>query len=261
MVPVSVRRPDQRGALNNQVSAVFVDLPVGEPDPIARLSAVRGQMDEYKRAMQAVDAPSIIAMGDFVAPALLSLGVRATLQAGQFWCQAVTTNVPGPRVPLYVLGRRMVSANAYVPIAGGTRCSIGIFSYLNTMTFGINADFDAFPDVDVLSGGIRAGIDELLALAGEKAGDDAPAEEPTAPERAAPAAGRPRGRPPPGRRRRRRRLPADEPGTAAGPARRGSPRGGTARRGRRRGGRSRGAPVTAASPSRSPARPAPSAPG
>jgi WS/DGAT/MGAT family acyltransferase len=184
MVPVSVRRPDQKGALNNQVSAVFVDLPVGEPDPIARLSAIRGQMDEYKRAMQAVDAPSIIAMGDFVAPALLSLGVRATLQAGQFWCQAVTTNVPGPRVPLYVLGRRMISANAYVPIAGGTRCSIGIFSYLNTMTFGINADFDAFPDVDVLSGGIRAGIEELLTLAREKAGGDAPAESPGAPETA-----------------------------------------------------------------------------
>ena len=65
----------------------------------------------------------------------------------------MTTNVPGPRFPLYVLGKRMVSAHAYVPIAGGTRCSIGIFSYLNTMTFGINADFDGFPDVDVLSGG------------------------------------------------------------------------------------------------------------
>jgi hypothetical protein len=138
------------------------------------------------RAWPAVDAPSISALGDFVAPALLSLGVRATLQAGQFWCQAVTTNVPGPRVPLYVLGRRMISANAYVPIAGGTRCSIGIFSYLNTMTFGINADFDAFPDVDVLSGGIRAGIEELLALAREKAGGGAAAEKPGAPEKSAP---------------------------------------------------------------------------
>jgi diacylglycerol O-acyltransferase / wax synthase len=107
-------------------------------------------------------------MGDFVAPTLLSLGVRATMQAGQLWTQAVTTNVPGPRVPLYVLGRRMTSAHAYVPIGGGARVSIGIFSYLNTMTFGINADFDAFPDVDVLSRGIRAGIDELLAKA-EKA--------------------------------------------------------------------------------------------
>jgi diacylglycerol O-acyltransferase len=165
MVPVSVRRPDQKGSLNNQVSAVFVDLPVGQPDPVERLAAVRGQMDEYKSAMGAVDASSIIGLGDYVAPTLLSLGVRAAMQAGQMWCQAVTTNVPGPRIPLYVLGRRMSTATAYVPIAGGTRVSIGIFSYLNTMTFGINADFDAFPDVDVLSGGIRKGIEELMAVA------------------------------------------------------------------------------------------------
>ncbi|WP_347060109.1 wax ester/triacylglycerol synthase family O-acyltransferase [Blastococcus sp. HT6-30] len=162
MVPVSVRAQSKRGALDNQVSCVFVDLPVGDPDPVSRLRTVRRQMDEHKRAMQAVDVPSIIAMGDFVAPGLLSMGVRAGMQAGQMWCQAVTTNVPGPRVPLYVLGKRMTSAHAYVPIAGGIRCSIGIFSYLDTMTFGINADFDAFPDVDVLSGGIRRGIEELL---------------------------------------------------------------------------------------------------
>ncbi|MCU1671296.1 MAG: putative Acyltransferase [Blastococcus sp.] len=168
MVPVSVRKPGQKGQLDNQVSAVFVDLPVGEPDPVARLASIRGQMDEYKKAMNAVDVPSIISMGDFVAPTLLSLGVRAAMQAGQLWCQAVTTNVPGPRVPLYVLGRRMVSAHAYVPIAGGTRVSIGIFSYLNTMTFGINADFDSFPDVDVLSDGIRRGLEELLELAGTR---------------------------------------------------------------------------------------------
>ena len=165
MVPISVRQADQRGQLDNQISAVFVDLPVGEPDPVARLASVRRQMDEHKKVLQAVDARSIIAMGDFVAPTLLSMGVRAALNAGQMWCQAVTTNVPGPRVPLYVLGRRMCSAHAYVPIAGGTRVSIGIFSYLKTMTFGINADFDAFPDVDVLSGGIRRGIDELVAAA------------------------------------------------------------------------------------------------
>ena len=69
----------------------------------------------------------------------------------------MTTNVPGPRFPLYVLGKRMVSAYAYVPIAGGTRCSIGIFSYQNTMTFGLNADFDGYPDVDVLAEGICRG--------------------------------------------------------------------------------------------------------
>jgi WS/DGAT/MGAT family acyltransferase len=168
MVPVSVRKPGERGTLNNQVAAVFVDLPVGERDPAERLARIRRQMDEYKKTMQAVDARSIIAMGDYVWPALLQMGVRAGMQAGQMWCQAVTTNVPGPRVPLYVLGRRMCSTHAYVPIAGGTRISIGIFSYLNSMTFGINADFDGFPDVDVLAEGIRRGLDELVALAGEE---------------------------------------------------------------------------------------------
>jgi WS/DGAT/MGAT family acyltransferase len=165
MVPVSVRRVDERGALNNQVAAVFVDLPVAEPDPRARLASVRRQMDQHKRLLDTVDARSIIAMGDFVAPTLLALGTRAGLRAGQPWTQAVTTNVPGPPVPLYVLGRRMRSLYPYVPIGAGTRVSIGIFSYQRAMTFGINADFDAFPDIEVLADGICSGLAELVELA------------------------------------------------------------------------------------------------
>ena len=73
--------------------------------------------------------------------------------------------MPGPRAPLYVTGRRMVALYPYVPIAGGLRVSIGIFSYLRAMTFGINADFDAFPDVEVLAGGIGRGMEELVQAA------------------------------------------------------------------------------------------------
>ena len=169
MVPVSVRRPDERGSLNNQVSAVFVDLPVAEPDPVARLHSVRRQMDENKRINGAVDARSIIGMGDFVAPTLLALGTRAGIRTGQNLAQTVTTNVPGPRIPLYVLGRKLASLYAYVPIAAGFRISIGIFSYQHAMSMGINADFDAFPDIDVLADGIRAGVDELVEEAERKA--------------------------------------------------------------------------------------------
>ncbi len=165
MVPVSVRRPDERGTLNNQVSAVFVDLPVAEPDPLLRLSSLRRQMDDHKRLNGALDARSIIAMGDFMAPTLLALGTRAGIRAGQNLAQTVTTNVPGPPVPLYVLGHQLTSLYAYVPIAAGFRISIGIFSYLRAMTMGINADFDAFPDIDVLANGISAGVDELVELA------------------------------------------------------------------------------------------------
>jgi WS/DGAT/MGAT family acyltransferase len=164
MVPVSVRAEGERGTLNNKVSAVFVDLPVSEEDPVARLASIREQMDHHKSTMQTVDARSIIGMADYAAPTLLALGVRAGIRTGQWYSQAVTTNVPGPRVPLYLLGRKMLNSHAYVPIAAGTRISIGIFSYLSEMTFGINADFDAFPDIDVLSDGINRGMDELCAL-------------------------------------------------------------------------------------------------
>jgi diacylglycerol O-acyltransferase len=166
MVPVSTRRSGERGEVGNQVSAVFVDLPVAEADPVARLAAVRAQMDEYKRLVDAVGARAIMSAGDFVAPTLLALGTRAALRSGPALAQAVTTNVPGPPVPLYVLGRRMVSLYAHVPIALGCRISIGIFSYLQDMTFGVNVDFDAFPDVGVLAEGITGGVAELVEAAG-----------------------------------------------------------------------------------------------
>jgi WS/DGAT/MGAT family acyltransferase len=188
MVPVSVRAPRERGTLNNQVSAVFVDLPVGEPDPVERLHAVRRQMDENKRINGALDVRSIIAMGDFVAPTLLALGTRAGVRAGQNLAQAVTTNVPGPPIPLYVLGRRLSALYAYVPIAAGFRISIGIFSYLRTMSMGINADFDAFPDIDVLADGIGAGVDELVEVADIRARTAAAAAKPAAAARPATAA-------------------------------------------------------------------------
>jgi diacylglycerol O-acyltransferase len=165
MVPISVRQAGERGTLNNKVAAVFIDLPVAESDPVRRLASVRDQMNEYKRVMRVLDARSIIALGEFVAPTLLALGTRAGVRAGQSWTQATTTNVPGPRVPLYVLGREMCSLYAYVPIGAGSRISIGIYSYVRAMTFGINVDFDAFPDVDVLAEGICRGMAELVETA------------------------------------------------------------------------------------------------
>jgi WS/DGAT/MGAT family acyltransferase len=165
MVPVSVRRRAERGELNNQVSAVFVDLPVDEPSPTARLESVRAQMDAHKRTLTAYDPRSVPAAANLLPAGLLAAGVRTLLRTEQPWVQAVTTNVPGPRMPLYVLGRRMESLYAYVPIGWGLRTSIGIFTYRETISFGINVDFDAVPDVDLLATGIRDGLDELVKAA------------------------------------------------------------------------------------------------
>jgi diacylglycerol O-acyltransferase / wax synthase len=172
MVPVSVRAEDERGTLNNRVSAVLVNLPVGETDPLARLAKLREQMDDLKSSRQAVSAQALTELAGFAAPTLLALGTRMAFRFPQPLVQTVTTNVPGPRVPLYMLGRQMVEIHPYVPTGNNMRISIGIFSYLDQLNFGINADFDAVPDIGVLRRGIGEGFKELVERAMPPAASD-----------------------------------------------------------------------------------------
>ena len=97
----------------------------------------------------------------FAAPTLLALGSRSAFQLPQPLVQTVTTNVPGPRLPLYLLGRRLDRVYPYVPIGDNVRISIAIFSSCERFTFGITADRDAVPDLKVLAKGIRRGLAEL----------------------------------------------------------------------------------------------------
>jgi hypothetical protein len=130
-----------------------------------RLALLRGQMDDVKHSRQAVGAELLTQMLGFAAPTLLSAGSRAAFQLPQPLVQTVTTNVPGPRFPLFVLGRQMVEAYPYVPIGNNVRISIAIFSYLDRLSFGITADYSAAPDLDFLVKGIRRGVAELQAQA------------------------------------------------------------------------------------------------
>jgi len=196
LVPVSVRAEGERGTLNNRVSALLVSLPVGEPDPLRRLARLREQMDDLKSSRQAVGAQAMTELAVFAAPTLLAMGSRLTFRFPQPMMQTVTTNVPGPRFPLYLLGRQMIEIHPYVPIAVNLRISIGILSYLDQLNFGINADLDAVPDIGVLRQGIRDGFDELVeraqsATAASRDDRQRPAATPPRPRRHArpPAAG------------------------------------------------------------------------
>jgi WS/DGAT/MGAT family acyltransferase len=164
VVPVSVRGPDEAGAVTNRVSAVLVNLPVSEPDPLRRLRLIQREMNGLKRTHQAASAEALTGMLGLVlgsAPAWLALGTKMAFQTRQPLVQSVTTNVPGPRRPLYVLGRPLTALHPYVPIGNTVRISAAILSYVDTVSFGVTADYDSAPDLDVFTHGIQRGLAEL----------------------------------------------------------------------------------------------------
>jgi diacylglycerol O-acyltransferase / wax synthase len=176
MVPVSVRARDESGmavgdsVFNNRVSAMFADLPVQLDDPVERLRQISVQMAGLKDARQAVAGEALTSLAGFAPPMLLSLGTRMVAAAATRGFNTITTNVPGPQLPLYVLGRRLLKAFPYVPITGGIRVAVAIFSYNGQVNFGVTGDYDTVPDLAVLCRGIERGLHELSQAASQQAG-------------------------------------------------------------------------------------------
>ena len=108
-------------------------------------------MTEHKASGRAVGATTLIRLAGLAPPTLHSLGVRLASQFSSHAYNVLVTNVPGPPRPLYAMGARMLDMYPVVPLAGGQAVSIGITSYDGGMHYGLNADRDALPDVDVLA--------------------------------------------------------------------------------------------------------------
>jgi diacylglycerol O-acyltransferase / wax synthase len=164
LVPVSVRKPGERGVYNNRVSAMVAELPVGIADPAARLAAVRAQMDGLKQSKQAVAGDVLTSLSGFAPPMLLALGARLAARSPSLGVQIGVTNVPGPQQPLHTLGRRLLESFPFVPVIGRVRISIAIFSYDGGLYFGVTADYESSSDIDILTAGIERSMAELLAL-------------------------------------------------------------------------------------------------
>jgi diacylglycerol O-acyltransferase / wax synthase len=165
LVPVSIRTPDEHGVITNRLSAVLANLPVGEPDPVRRLALLRAEMDEIKQTSQAAGPELLTGLLGMALPAWLAPSLRTAFQLPQPLVQTVTTNVPGPPIPLYVAGRKLLRLHPYVPLGDHVRISVAILSYRGQLNYGVTADPDAVPDLDVLTKGIRRGLAELKAAA------------------------------------------------------------------------------------------------
>ncbi len=166
MVPVSVRNDGQEGQLGNRVSSYFVDLPVGEGNAVMRLHQVSFAMRGHKESGQSVGADALVQLSGFAPPTLHSLGARVASGFSRRLFNLVVTNVPGPQFPLYAAGARMLEMYPVVPLSKGQAVSIGLTSYDGGVYFGLNADRDAMPDIDVLAGLIEESLAELVGTVG-----------------------------------------------------------------------------------------------
>jgi len=166
LVPVSLRLPHEHGQLGNRVTGVMAELPVGVADPLERLAAVSGQLDQLKNSGMAAGIDAVFSVAGFVPGGISVVSGKVVAKTGQRFVNTVTTNIPGPQQQLYLLGRPMREVFPYVPIAEGVRITIAIATYHGRVAFGATGDFDAVPDLEVLAQAIERSLAELVAAAG-----------------------------------------------------------------------------------------------
>jgi WS/DGAT/MGAT family acyltransferase len=161
LVPVSIRTERQHQELGNRVAALVVPLPVGEADPGQRFAMVSAAARSRKAGHEADLSLAMVAIPDvWPEPVLAAV---SQLIHHQTTVNLVVTNVPGPAIPLYLCGARLLETAPIVPLAANLTLSIGILSYDDQLTFGLFAD-DNFEDLDVLASGIADGFAELQAM-------------------------------------------------------------------------------------------------
>jgi WS/DGAT/MGAT family acyltransferase len=164
MAPVSVRSADEHGTLGNRVSGWMVPLPLAERDPRSALNTIRGETAELKETKSALGAEVLSQVGEWTPSTLLSLGSRMILRALPF--NLVVTNVPGPQLPLYLLGARMLDNYGLVPLIDYLCLGIVLFSYDGALCWGFTCDWDLVPDLHDLVKDVQAAFGELQAAAG-----------------------------------------------------------------------------------------------
>jgi WS/DGAT/MGAT family acyltransferase len=163
MAPVSMRGAGEVGSLGNRVSAWTLELPLDEPDPLARLERIIDETQERKDTHAALGAETLTEITEWTGAGLLSLSARLMRVSTPF--NTVITNVPGPQSALYLLESRLLESHPHVPIMGTLGLGIALFSYDGALSWGFTADWDLVPDLHDLVSATEAAFAELRAAA------------------------------------------------------------------------------------------------
>jgi len=159
-VPVNIRSQDREHALGNELTSLFVELPVTEADALARYRRVMERSDELKAGSQRTGGKTIVDLADMGPPLAGELLARSMF-GGTRMFNLTITNVPGPPQRLYAFGAPLIEILPLVPLFAGHTIGIAAVTYAGQMVFGLNADQLAAPDVAVLAEGIERSFAEL----------------------------------------------------------------------------------------------------
>lgn len=163
VVPVSVRTEAERASLGNRVSGLVAGLPLDEADPWQRLLRVVEETRDLKASGQPGAGDRLARVADLLPTPLLGSLVRRAARSSV--ANVVITNVPGPRVPVYLLGARQLECYPVVPLAPDQALGIALMSYDGGLYWGLNADWDAVPDLHDLARAAETGFEELRMAA------------------------------------------------------------------------------------------------
>lgn len=161
LVPVSRRRPRTAQPPGNRLSGYLVRLPVGDPDPVARLRAVRAAMDRNKDAGPGRGAGAVALLADHVPPLGHRISGPVVAQAARLLFDILVTSVPLPSLGLRLGGCPLTAVYPFAPLAQGQALAVAVSTYRGRVHFGLVADASAVPDLDVLARGVR---EELAGL-------------------------------------------------------------------------------------------------
>lgn len=168
MVPVNMRN-EAGDTAGNRISFAFVDLPLDVRTAGGRLRAVHKQTAALKRAGRAAGTESLLSALRFAPSPLKTYAARYAGSARVY--NLTVSNVPGPRTPIYMAGCELLAAYPVVPLSQDHALSIGIFTYCQSVFFGLYADPHALPEVCDLPGAITRAA-AALARDGEGRGGD-----------------------------------------------------------------------------------------
>jgi diacylglycerol O-acyltransferase len=183
LVPVNVRTEDARHVFDNRIASLLLDLPVEIEDAPGRVRAVHERIAALRERSEVEAGVALLELAGQEPYAVVSFIVRTALSLPNRGIATVTTNVPGPPIPLYILGRPIREILPYVPIAERMRIGVAVLTYGGQASFGVTTDFSAVPEAAEFAASIVDEVGRMGPAAPHAVTRRPPARARTRPER------------------------------------------------------------------------------